>query len=270
MPEIALTAQLLERFARRFGRPPALWHSELGAAARRRTWRRIAEGREPIVIGARSALFLPLPALGLIVVDEEHDTSFKQEDGVPYHGREVAIARARLEGCPAILVSATPALETAWRMGRIAGAVGPRAAGDALLLPARHGGSAMPAVALIDLRRDRPPRGGWLAPGLRAALEATLGAGEQALLFLNRRGFAPLTLVPRLRPSPALPELQRLAGDPPPAPPPALPSLRLRPRRARPLPELRHGRCAGRLRPGRRAPGRGGPGAAARRARSRS
>ena len=194
LPEIALTAQLLERFGRHFGRPPAAWHSELGAAARRRTWRRVAEGLEPIVIGARSALFLPLPELGLIVVDEEHDTSFKQEDGVPYHGRDLALARARLEDCPAILVSATPALETAWRMGRIEGTPEVGAERRALLLPGRHGGSALPDIRLIDLRRDRPPPGGWLAPSLRAALEATLAAGEQALLFLNRRGFAPLTL----------------------------------------------------------------------------
>ncbi len=194
LPEIALTAQLMERFERHFGRPPAVWHSELGAAARRRTWRRLAEGREPIVIGARSALFLPFPELGLIVVDEEHDTSFKQEDGVPYHGRDMAVARARFEACPVILVSATPALETAWSMGRRAGDRCEGGAGRTLLLPARHGGSDMPEVALVDLRRDRPPSGGWLAPGLRAALHATLAAGEQALLFLNRRGFAPLTL----------------------------------------------------------------------------
>jgi primosomal protein N' (replication factor Y) len=194
LPEIALTAQLLERFERHFGRPPAAWHSELGAAARRRTWRRTAEGREPIVIGARSALFLPFPGLGLIVVDEEHDASFKQEDGVPYHGRDMAIARGRLEDCPVILVSATPALETAWKTGRLGRAPGDPVEGRALLLPARHGGSEMPAVALLDLRVDRPPPGRWLAPGLRAALEATLAAGEQALLFLNRRGFAPLTL----------------------------------------------------------------------------
>ncbi|HSA82827.1 MAG TPA: primosomal protein N', partial [Geminicoccaceae bacterium] len=194
LPEIALTSQLLERFALRFGRPPAAWHSELGAAARRRTWRRIADGREPIVIGARSALFLPLPELGLIVVDEEHDASFKQEDGVPYHGRDMALARARLEACPAILVSATPSLETAWRV-RTSGDLPERNSGwGHLVLPARHGGAAMPTVGLVDLRRDRPPQGGWLAPSLRAALCATLAAGEQALLFLNRRGFAPLTL----------------------------------------------------------------------------
>lgn len=193
LPEIALTTQLLDRFAERFGRPPAAWHSELGAAARRRTWRRIAEGREPVVIGARSALFLPFAALGLIVVDEEHDASFKQEDGVAYQGRDMALARARFEDCPAILVSATPALETAFALGRVAGAPPPPGA-SALLLPARHGGAAMPAVRLIDLRRDRPPPGNWLAPTLRTALAATLNAGEQALLFLNRRGFAPLTL----------------------------------------------------------------------------
>ena len=193
LPEIALSQQLLERVARRFGGTPAVWHSELGAVARRRTWRRIAEGREPIVVGARSALFLPFPALGLIVVDEEHDSSFKQEDGVPYQGRDMAVARARFEQCPAVLVSATPALDTAWAAGRIGdGEANGKA--RALLLPARHGGAAMPAVGLIDLRRERPPRDGWLAPPLADALRRTLEAGEQALLFLNRRGFAPLTL----------------------------------------------------------------------------
>jgi primosomal protein N' (replication factor Y) len=193
LPEIALSAQLLERFARRFGTAPAVWHSELGAAVRRRTWRQVALGREPVVIGARSALFLPFPDLGLIVVDEEHDSSFKQEDGVPYQGRDMAIARARFEPCPAVLVSATPALDTAWSAGRIADyGAAPTAA--ALLLPARHGGAAMPEVALVDLRRDRPPRGAWLAPPLADALAQTLAAGEQSLLFLNRRGFAPLTL----------------------------------------------------------------------------
>jgi primosomal protein N' (replication factor Y) (superfamily II helicase) len=193
LPEIALSAQLLERFARRFGTAPAVWHSELGAAVRRHTWREVALGREPIVIGARSALFLPFPDLGLIVVDEEHDFSFKQEDGVPYQGRDMAIARARLEQCPAVLVSATPALDTAWAAGRIADH-GSEPTAAALLLPARHGGAAMPEVGLVDLRRDRPPRDSWLAPPLADALLTTLAAGEQVLLFLNRRGFAPLTL----------------------------------------------------------------------------
>ena len=194
LPEIALTTQVLERFERRFGRPPAVWHSEIGSAARRRLWRRIAEGREPIVIGARSALFLPLPSLGLIVVDEEHDGSFKQEEGVVYQARDIAVARARFEDCPVILVSATPALETAWQAQQAQVAVCRADGAGHLILPARHGGAAMPEVDLIDLRQDRPPRGAWLSPALRGALRDTLGAGEQALLFLNRRGFAPLTL----------------------------------------------------------------------------
>ncbi len=195
LPEIALTGQLLHRFARRFGREIAVWHSELGGARRRRLWRRIAEGREPVVIGARSALFLPFRKLGLIVVDEEHDGSFKQEDGVPYQGRDMAISRARFEDCPIILASATPALDTAYAAGRIEGAPPPeKPVRLPIRLPSRFGGASMPAIDLIDLRRDRPPKGGWLSPSLREALEQTLEAGEQALLFLNRRGYAPLTL----------------------------------------------------------------------------
>ena len=195
LPEIALTAELLGRFARRFSREVATWHSELGSTKRRRLWRRIAEGKEPVVIGARSALFLPFPELGLLVVDEEHDGSFKQEDGVPYQGRDMAIARAAFENCPIVLASATPALDTAYAAGRIEGAPPPTGAvRPPIQLPSRFGGAEMPSVELIDLRRDRPPRGGWISPSLRAALEATLEAGEQSLLFLNRRGYAPLTL----------------------------------------------------------------------------
>lgn len=195
LPEIALTTELLGRFARRFSREVATWHSELGSTKRRRLWRRIAEGKEPVVIGARSALFLPFPDLGLIVVDEEHDSSFKQEDGVPYQGRDMAIARARFERCPVILASATPALDTAYAAGRIEGSTSPT--GDLMppiQLPSRFGGAEMPSVELIDLRRDRPQRGGWISPTLREALKATLEANEQSLLFLNRRGYAPLTL----------------------------------------------------------------------------
>ena len=195
LPEIALTSELLGRFARRFKREVATWHSELGSARRRRLWRRIAEGKEMVVIGARSALYLPFPKLGLIVVDEEHDGSFKQEDGVPYQGRDMAIARASFEGCPVILASATPALDTAYAAGRIEGAPAPTGAvRPPICLPSRFRGARMPEIDLIDLRRDRPPRGGWLSPRLREALETTLAAGEQSLLFLNRRGYAPLTL----------------------------------------------------------------------------
>lgn len=196
LPEIALTAQVLERLSRRFERPVVAWHSELGSTKRRRAWRRIAEGKEPIVVGARSALFLPLSNLGLIVVDEEHDGSFKQEDGVPYQGRDMAIARARFEDCPVILSSATPALDTAYAAGRVPGVPADEARGwaEALRLPSRFGGAMMPKIDLVDLKKDRPPKGAWLSPSLREAIVQTLEAGEQALLFLNRRGYAPLTL----------------------------------------------------------------------------
>ena len=186
LPEIALSAQWLERFRARFGVDPAVWHSELGTRQRRETWRAVAEGRAQVVVGARSALWLPFRTLGLIVVDEEHDAAFKQEDGVVYHARDMAVVRARLEGCPIALVSATPSLETVVNVknGRY----------RCERLPDRHGGAQLPAIETVDLRRTPPARGTWLAPALRAALAETLGAGEQALLFLNRRGYAPLTL----------------------------------------------------------------------------
>ncbi len=186
LPEIALSTQCLARFRARFGVEPAVWHSELGPAQRRDTWRAVASGDAQVVVGARSALWLPFPALGLIVVDEEHDAAFKQEDGVIYHARDMAVVRARLEDCPAVLVSATPSLETAAnvrteRYGR-------------RHLPDRHGNARLPAIEAVDLRDAPPPRGAWLAPPVRAALAETLAAGEQAVLFLNRRGYAPLTL----------------------------------------------------------------------------
>jgi len=191
LPEIALSAQWLERFERRFGVEPAQWHSELTQAQRRDTWRAVARGEARVVVGARSALFLPYPALGLIVVDEEHEPAFKQEDGVPYHARDMAVVRARLGGIACVLTSATPSLESIEnvRAGRY----------DSVHLPERHAGAALPAVEPIDLRRDRPtPIEGhgtaYIAPGLRDALAETLAAGEQAMLFLNRRGYAPLVL----------------------------------------------------------------------------
>jgi primosomal protein N' (replication factor Y) len=186
LPEIALGAQWLRRFRDRFGAPPAEWHSDLGAGERRRTWRAVAEGRARVVVGARSALFLPFPDLGLIVVDEEHDPSFKQDDGVAYHARDMAVVRARLGGLPAILASATPSLESVVNVqtGRY----------RRLHLPDRHSGTPSPCVTLVDLRSDRPPRGSYLSPTLRAALAEAFADGSQALLFLNRRGYAPLTL----------------------------------------------------------------------------
>lgn len=186
LPEIALSAQWLERFAARFGCPPALWHSELTARTRRDTWRAVAAGQAPVLVGARSALFLPFPDLGLIVVDEEHETAFKQEEGVVYHARDMAVVRARLSHAACILVSATPSLETIHNAetGRYA----------VLDLPRRHGGAALPEVRALDLRLHPPERGRFLAPPLIEAVQATLARGEQAMLFLNRRGYAPLTL----------------------------------------------------------------------------
>ncbi|MDW8314203.1 MAG: primosomal protein N' [Rhodovarius sp.] len=186
LPEIALSAQWLERFAARFGCPPAVWHSELSPARRRETWRAVAAGRVPALVGARSALFLPFPDLGLIVVDEEHESAFKQEEGVIYHARDMAVVRARLSAAACVLVSATPSLESI---------VNAEAGRYRLLdLPDRHGGARLPEVRLIDLRRDPPERGRFLSPPLIEAVRETLARGEQAMLFLNRRGYAPLTL----------------------------------------------------------------------------
>jgi primosomal protein N' (replication factor Y) len=187
LPEIALSAQWLRRFADRFGCAPAEWHSDLPAGLRRRTWRAVAEGEARVVVGARSALFLPFARLGLIVVDEEHDGSYKQEDGVIYQARDMAVVRARLEDRAIVLVSATPSLETVANVeqGRYA----------ALHLPTRHGGASLPAVEVVDMRRDGPPdRRHWLSPALASSVKAVLDEGEQAMLFLNRRGYAPMTL----------------------------------------------------------------------------
>jgi primosomal protein N' (replication factor Y) len=186
LPEIALSIQFLERFTARFGAAPAVWHSELTQATRRETFRAVAEGRAPVVVGARSALFLPFPNLGLIVVDEEQESAFKQEDGVIYHARDMAVVRARLSSAPCVLVSATPSLETVenFLSGRY----------SRLVLPARHGGAAMPAVTAVDLRENPPERSKFLSPVLLDAIRGTLARGEQAMLFLNRRGYAPLTL----------------------------------------------------------------------------
>ena len=186
LPEIALTAQWLKRFEDRFGAVPASWHSDLTSLERRETWRGIANGRVKVVVGARSALFLPFPNLGLIVVDEEHDGSFKQEDGVTYNARDMAVVRARLVSAPIVLASATPSLESVTNVtaGRY----------DALHLPARHGGQQLASLFAVDLRRNPPARGHWLSPPVVEAMKQTLEAGEQVLLFLNRRGYAPITL----------------------------------------------------------------------------
>ena len=186
LPEIALGSQWLRRFAARFGVEPEAWHSDLQRGQRRRTWRAVATGRAAVVVGARSALFLPFPDLGLVVVDEEHDGSFKQEDGVVYHARDMAVVRARFESIPIILTSATPSLETVVNVKR--------GRYTALHLPARHAGAPAPEIEALDMRGEAPERGRWLSMTLRQALDKTVSDGEQALLFLNRRGYAPLTL----------------------------------------------------------------------------
>ncbi|MCJ2057529.1 primosomal protein N' [Methylobacterium sp. J-048] len=186
MPEIALTAQFLDRFAQRFGVRPAAWHSGIGGKRRERLRAAVAAGEALVVVGARSALFLPFARLGLIVVDEEHEAAYKQEDGVHYHARDMAVVRGRLEGCPVVLASATPSIET-----RVNAA---RGRYRHVLLPERFGGRRLPDIAAIDMRKDQPERGRFLSPPLVNAVKATLERGEQALLFLNRRGYAPLTL----------------------------------------------------------------------------
>ncbi|MFS8036427.1 primosomal protein N' [Xanthobacter sp. AM11] len=186
LPEIALTQAFLDRFTTRFGVKPAEWHSGVSSRRRARVLNEVASGQVKVVAGARSALFLPFRDLGLIIVDEEHDPAYKQEDGVAYHARDMAVVRARLAGAPIVLASATPSLETEVnaRRGRY----------HRLALPVRFGGAKVPGLSPIDLRRDGPPKGRWISPRLEAEVADTLAAGGQALLFLNRRGYAPLTL----------------------------------------------------------------------------
>ena len=186
LPEIALTENFLHRFEERFGAPPVLWHSSLKSTERRRAYRAVSEGSAQVVVGARSALFLPFARLGLIVVDEAHETSFKQEEGVRYNARDVAVMRGHFEQVPVVLASATPALESL-QMAES----GIYAKID---LPSRYGGAQIPTIETIDLTEEKPPQGMWLAQRLVDGIEARLERGEQSLLFLNRRGYAPLTL----------------------------------------------------------------------------
>jgi primosomal protein N' (replication factor Y) len=186
MPEISLTGQFLDRFAERFGVRPAEWHSQLTPRRRARTWSAVAAGEVAVIVGARSALFLPYADLGLIIVDEEHDPVYKQEDGVRYHARDMAVVRAREAQIPIVLASATPSVESEVnaRRGRY----------SRLSLPERFGGARLPLVEAIDLTKEGPPRGRYIAPRLAAEVQVALERRQQALLFLNRRGYAPLTL----------------------------------------------------------------------------
>ncbi|WP_298252536.1 primosomal protein N' [Bradyrhizobium sp.] len=186
MPEIALTGQFLDRFSRRFGVRPLEWHSELTPRTRQRNWAAIASGEAPVIVGARSALFMPYADLGLIVVDEEHDQAYKQDEGAHYHARDMAVVRAHIAKVPVVLASATPSVETEVnaRKGRY----------QRVALPSRFGGQHMPHIEAIDLRREPPPRGRFISPRLAEQIRFAIERREQALLFLNRRGYAPLTL----------------------------------------------------------------------------
>lgn len=196
LPEIGLTMAFLKRIEARFGAVPAGWHSDIGSAARRRVWRRVLDGQARLVVGARSALFLPFRNLQLIIVDEEHDGAYKQEDGVLYQARDMAVVRGAQGGFPVILASATPSLETMINAaeGRF----------RKVTLPSRYGSAQLPDVSLIDMRKHpperaptingRPPEPRWLSPVLVDGVSESLVNGEQALLFLNRRGYAPLTI----------------------------------------------------------------------------
>jgi primosomal protein N' (replication factor Y) len=186
LPEIALTHAFLERFQNRFGTKPAEWHSDLPPRMRERVWRQVAEGTVKVVAGARSALFLPFKELGLIVVDEEHDPAYKQEDRVFYNARDMAVVRAHIGGFPVVLASATPSVES--RVNAVQGRYG------RVVLSSRFADAALPDLRTIDMRRSPPARGGFLSPLLLQRMAATLEKGEQSLLFLNRRGYAPLTL----------------------------------------------------------------------------
>ena len=186
LPEISLTADFINRVEARFGARPAEWHSGVTMTERRRLWRMVGQGDAQFVVGARSALFLPFRDLGLIVVDEEHDTSYKQEDGVLYNARDMAVLRAAIVGAPVILASATPCLETwanveAGKYGR-------------LDLTSRYGAAALPDMQAIDMRAEKLANDQWISAKLAAEMAVRTARGEQSLLFINRRGFAPITL----------------------------------------------------------------------------
>lgn len=190
VPEISLTTQWLGRFQKRFGVRPACWHSGLTVKERTDTWKAIIEGRVKVIVGARSALFLPYTKLGLIVIDESHDHSFKQEDAVNYQGRDMAVVRAKIEHFPVILSTATPSLETLVNVddGKY----------DCVKLQSRYANAQLPDIQIIDIKKDKPQKGewgvSWLTPTLVKALEENLTRGEQSVLFLNRRGYAPLLI----------------------------------------------------------------------------
>ena len=186
LPEIALTGEFLTRVEARFGMKPAEWHSGVTMTERRRCWKMVGQGAAQLIVGARSALYLPFQNLGLIVVDEEHDTSYKQEDGVLYNARDMTVLRASINAAQVVLASATPSLES-WanvEAGKY----------KRLTLESRFGEAVMPKMSAIDMRSEEVPSGTWVSPSLRDAIADRIEKGEQSLIFLNRRGYAPITL----------------------------------------------------------------------------
>ena len=186
LPEITLTSAWLNRFEKRFGVKPAVWHSAITPKQRRDTWRAVLNGEARVIVGARSALFLPYSKLNLIIVDEEHDASYKQEDGILYQARDMAIVRAKLAGCPIILASATPSVETYCNVlnGKY----------DHIRLPERFSGAEFPDIRIVDMRRKEKGSTAFVSPELKKAIAEKLAEKEQSLLFINRRGYAPLVL----------------------------------------------------------------------------
>lgn len=186
MPEILLATHITQRLSERFGFPAIEWHSNLTSKQRRENYHYIITGQAKLIIAARSGLFLPFPSLGAIIVDEEHDTSYKQEDGVIYSARDMAVLRGHTEGCPVVLCSATPSIETIHnvRSGRY----------EHIYLANRFGTAVMPEIKIIDMNKEKLPKGKFISPTLLSAMQDSIASGNQALLYLNRRGYAPLTI----------------------------------------------------------------------------
>ncbi len=231
LPEIALTASFLARVEERFAAAPAEWHSGMRPRERERVWRAVANAEARIVVGARSALFLPWKKLGLIVVDEEHDPAYKQGDGVPYHTRDMAVVYGSLNDFPIVLASATPSLESLYNVER--------GRYRAIHLPDRHGRAELPAVSLIDMRAAEVTPGRWLSEELASAVTATLERERTGAPLPQPPRLRPPHLVPGLRPPHGLPQLLGLAGRAPLPQHPAMPSLRPFRARARRLSRLR-------------------------------
>ena len=190
VPEISLTTQWLKRFEKRFGVTPYIWHSEVSIKDKAKTWKAVSLNNAKVVVGARSSLFLPYADLGIIVVDESHDHSFKQESLVNYQGRDMAVLRAHLEQIPIILSTATPDLETIVNVEE--------EKYDIVKLRKRYAKATLPEIKIIDIKKDKPQKGSWgvsfIAPTLVDELKNNLERGEQSMLFLNRRGYAPLLI----------------------------------------------------------------------------